>query len=405
MFHRFPDLVLDFFGSGGVPMASVMVYRPLMSEKPPTVRLQWLDSMKGISILWIAFFHAYQCLDFPWPLSEGYFAKYRALCAPASLAASARCVLEAMANGVVKVGFHAVAVFVLLSGFGLVYSLAKTGEPAGGWIGWYRSRLLRLFPMYWLAHVIYLVSPFQAQYEPVDYRFLLSFLGNRVYPIEMIFYYFNPALWYFGLLLQLYLVFPILFRLLQRLGPLRFLVVAAAATFGCRYALLCVWPVNGYYVQGAFFLPRLWEFALGMAVGLVFRRDGARAARWLFSPATLAAGSVVYTLGLYSYAEIWTYTFTDALTGTGMSIFLAHFARACERVPRLGDTFATVGAYSYGLYLIHQPYVLYLAPRLRDLSVPMPIFVGAVCTLIGALAVVSSAVERKMNHLSQRAFG
>src|SRR4029077_6025141 len=83
--------------------------------------------------------------------------------------------------------------------------------PPTAWLGWYRSRLIRLLPMYWVAHLVYLVSPFQARFDALDYRFVLSFLGDRVVPIGTLFYYFTPALWYFGLLLQLYLVFPLLF--------------------------------------------------------------------------------------------------------------------------------------------------------------------------------------------------
>jgi peptidoglycan/LPS O-acetylase OafA/YrhL len=367
-------------------------------------RLDWLDGMKGISILWIVFFHAFNFLGgrdgrFPSPLSEGYVAKFWAACAPVSAMGELRCGLEAFGAASAQLGFHAVAVFLVLSGFGLTYSLAKTGGPPNGWIGWYRSRLLRLFPMYWLAHLVYLVFPFQARYEAIDYRFALSFFGDRVWPVDMIFYYFNPALWYFGLLLQLYLVFPILFWLLQRAGVGEFLGLSAIATFACRYVLLSVWPVDGNYVQGAFFLCRLWEFALGMAVGLVYRRDGERVERWLFSSATLAGGIALYTLGLYSYDELWSYSFTDALVGTGLSIILAHVARAGELLPRLGSLLATVGLYSYGLYLLHQPFVLYFAERMRHASTPL--FVASTCVLIAVLAIASMAIERGVNRFTQ----
>src|SRR6202008_2683766 len=147
-----------------------------------------------------------------------------------------------------------------LSGFGLAYSLARPVRPPPAWLGWYRSRLIRLLPMYWVAHLVYLVSPFQARFDALDYRFVLSFLGDRVVPIGTLFYYFNPALWYFGLLLQLYLVFPLLFVVLERLGAARFLVVAAVVTVGARWVLLFAMPMDGRWVQGGFFACRLWEF-------------------------------------------------------------------------------------------------------------------------------------------------
>ena len=37
-----------------------------MTTTRATIRLDWLDGMKGISILWIVFFHAFSLLDFPW---------------------------------------------------------------------------------------------------------------------------------------------------------------------------------------------------------------------------------------------------------------------------------------------------------------------------------------------------
>jgi peptidoglycan/LPS O-acetylase OafA/YrhL len=248
-----------------------------------------------------------------------------------------------------------------------------------------------------------LVSPFQARYEPIDYRFALSFFGDRIWPLDMIFYYFNPALWYFGLLLELYVVFPLLFRLLRGIGVVPFLLVCAAATFASRYLLLCVWPVNGYWVQGAFFMARLWEFALGMAMGIVARGSPEALGRWVFSPAVFVVGALLYTLGLYSYEALWSYTFTDALIGTGLAIVLAHVARGCERVHSLGAALATVGTYSYGLYLLHQPYVLYVAARVQ--SLPTPTFVAAIVSLIAVLTLAAMTIERRVNQLTQWALG
>ncbi len=366
------------------------------------MRLNWLDGMKGISILWIAFFHVFKTYAndrFPYPTQDGYFAAFLAACT----GPKAVCFVEALLNAVVFVGFHAVAVFLVLSGFGLTYSLAKTGNPQAGWTGWYRSRLLRLFPMYWLAHVVYLVSPFQARPEQIDYRFLLSFLGDRIWPIDSIFYYFNPALWYFGLLLQLYFVFPVLFRLLQRLGVTGFLVLAAVATFGCRWWLLIGSPVDGSWVQGGFFLSRLWEFAFGMVLGWIYRRAPEAIDRRLFSASGLLAGALVYTAGLYTYGDLRSYIFSDALTGTGLFVILAHVARNAERLPALARPLFTVGMYSYGLYLLHQPYAIYFGVQLRVFTTP--VFLVFAAAILCVLFLGSMAVERTVNRLTERLLG
>jgi peptidoglycan/LPS O-acetylase OafA/YrhL len=359
--------------------------------------------MRGISILWIVFFHlfgTYASGRYPSPLEPAYFSSFVSQCAPSSALSTLGCIGQGFFIAVSRVGFHAVAVFLVLSGFGLTYSLAKTGNPVGGWAGWYRGRLLRLYPMYWAAHLIYLISPFVVRPEPVDYRFVLSLLGDRVYPVEAIFYYINPAWWYFGLLVELYLVFPILFRLLQKLGPIWFLVLCGLITMASRHLLLSVIPVHGYYVQGAFFGSRLWEFAAGMVLGLLYHQRPIWVEGRLFAGSALFAGIVIYTLGLYSYTTLLSYTLTDALTGTGLFIILAHIARWSSRLPRPGSMLAYVGVYSYGLYLLHQPYVIYFGERVRELS--LPTFVVFACAMIALLTLGAILLERCVNRLTSR---
>lgn len=364
-------------------------------------RLEWLDGVKGIAILWIVFFHFFTFYDHgrtPWPLHPGYLAAYEAGCAPAG--ARAVCLAGALLSAAGQLGFHAVSVFLVLSGFGLSYSLAGPGRPRPAWSQWYRSRLVRLFPMYWVAHLVYLVSPFQARVDAIDYRFALSFLGDRVVPIGTIFYYFNPALWYFGLLLELYLVYPLLFIALRRLGAARFLLLAAAVTIGARWLLVIAVPVNPAWVQGGFFACRLWEFALGMAAGARWRTRAGPLGAAVFSWWGLLAGAAIYVLGCYSYRALWSYLATDALIGTGLTVVLAHAARAMGRARGLGRAVIAVGLSSYGLYLVHQPYVLYFAERMRGLETAT--FVAAASGIIVALTVGAMALERAVNALTAR---
>jgi hypothetical protein len=187
------------------------------------------------------------------------------------------------------------------------------------------DRMLRLFPMYWVAHLIYLVLPFQAHLEPMDYRFILSFPGDRIVPTYTIFNYANPACWYFDLILGLYIVFPSLFRLLQKGGAGWFLAVCGLETVASRYLLLFVIPSSDNWLLGGSCGRRLWEFALGV-MGLWYRHNRARVDASLFSPVTLIAGASLYTAGFYSYEWGLTYTLTDALIGTGLFIILAQIA-------------------------------------------------------------------------------
>jgi peptidoglycan/LPS O-acetylase OafA/YrhL len=240
------------------------------SAPPPKARFWWLDGIKGVSILWIVFFHFFSTFysGIPWGFDPKFFPSVIAACSQGSIWAALGGIGKSLFVAVTNLAFLAVGVFLVASGFGLTYSLAKTGHPKEGWGNWYLQRVARLFPMYWVAHLVFLISPFVFRPEPIDYRFLLSFLGDRVYPIESLFFYFNPALWFFGLLLQLYLVFPFLFRMMQKLGVGRFLIVCGVATLLTRYLLLGVIPVHGFYLQGGFFGARLWEFVFD-GVGVI----------------------------------------------------------------------------------------------------------------------------------------
>src|SRR5581483_2644399 len=112
-----------------------------------------------------------------------------------NIAAGAITLLRFIWLKVSGLGFHAVGVFIILSGWTLMQST------------------LRLYPMYWVAHLVYLLSPFEARLEPVDGRIFLSLLGLRFIDIEMNFMYLNAAWWYFSMLIQFYLIFPLLFQM------------------------------------------------------------------------------------------------------------------------------------------------------------------------------------------------
>ena len=368
-------------------------------------RFQWIDAVKGISILWIAFFHLfkeYSAGRFPIPWRPLYFATFLHQCAPSSAIAAFACIGRAIFVAIAMVGFHAVGVFVVMSGFGLTYSIAKTGNPEHGWRGWYRSRVVRLFPVYWAAHLIYLISPFEARYDPIDYRFILSFLGDRVYPFDII-EYLNPAWWYFGLILELYLIFPLLFRLLQKVGARWFLLICAAETIAIRSILLFnVIRLSGMVIT-AFCGCRLWEFGFGMVIGLWYRQNQAWMDKRLFSGSAFTGGVALYGAAFYGYHSTFTYIFVDALVGTGLFVILAQIAQQSRRIPRVGTAAAYLGAYSYGLYLLHQPYATYFGDRMR--GVPMPEFVVVAAVLITILAVASSYLERAINHLTTLVLG
>jgi len=321
-------------------------------------RLLWLDVSKGLAILTVVYFHFFMT----------YF-EHRTL-PPVdwtAFATSMPAILKLVWVKITGLGFHAVGVFIILSGWALMQSTARRAESgAMAWGEWYRARLLRLYPMYWVAHLVYLVSPFVARLERVDSRIVLSLLGLRFVDITMNFMYLNAAWWYFSMLIQFYLIFPLLFCGARRFGPWTYLLIACAAGFFVRYVMLIVYPQHGFWTLGGFAICRLPEFALGMALGMWHSRAPARVERFLLGGAGLLTGLVLYPAALWLYHNGLTYVFVDFATSACCFLEIVGVAGLISRFAGPAKVFGLVGAYSYGLYLVHQPYVIWLGLRIRE---------------------------------------
>ena len=375
----------------------------LKTQNYSTGRFQWLDSVKGLAVIWIAFYHcllSYGSGSLPWPITLYSLFGLVRQCAHGSVFGSFSCALEGVIAAIIQRGPQAVGVFILFSGFGLTYSLAKRGGFETSWAVWYRRRLTRLFPVYWLAHLVFLVSPFASLHDPVDYRFLLSFFGDRVFPIEKMFFYLVPAWWFMGLLIELYIFFPLLFKLMDRLGWMKYLGLCILSSAVAKYVLVDIVDANGYYEMGGFFVCRLWEFGAGMVLGKLMAERPESVLDRLLSWKGFFAGAIVYTLGLFSYQPNFLYVFSDGLTAVGLSVIMIHVAYRLDGAPGLGRALALAGVYSYSIYLLHQPYVMYVGEKLRPHSLGVfLVFASAVAVLIALGSMcLEYAVNRAVKH-------
>jgi len=352
-------------------------------------RFLWIDISKGLAILFVAYFH--------------FFTTYfqHGVLPPAnwsSLAAGTLTILGVAWLKVSGLGFHAVGVFVILSGWTLMQStMRRTDSGAMAWGTWYRARFLRLYPMYWVAHLVYLLSPFVARLEPVDDRIILSLLGLRFIDIEMNFMYLNAAWWYFAMLIQLYLIFPLLFLTARRLGPWWFLLVACGIGFFARYVLLVIWPQNGLWVLGGFAICRLPEFALGMSLAMWHARSHTNIERFLLRGPGLLLGLILYPGALQLYHGLYGYIFVDFATGTCCMLEIVGIAGIISLFKEPARLFGLVGLYSYGLYLIHQPYVIWLGLRIREL--PIWAFLLICVPTLAVLCAWGMLLEKSTNAL------
>jgi len=365
---------------------------------------QWLDGVRGLAVIWIAFFHcilSYNDGRFPSPVTINSISGFVGQCAQGSLFGYFSCTVKAIIAAILQRGSQGVGVFLLFSGFGLTYSLVKSGGLPTSWASWYRRRFTRLFPIYWLAHLILLVSPFTVLHDPIDTRFLLSFLGDRVYPVDKMFFYLVPAWWFLGMLIEFYIAFPLLLKLMQRLGWARHLGLCIVLTTGARYFIQVV-GADGNYLMGAFFLCRLWEFAAGMALGKLMAEAPDETFRLLLSWKGLFFGVLTYALGFLTYQPNFLFNISDGLTAMGLSVVLMHAACRLDSVPVLGRSFSLAGVYSYSIYLFHQPYVIFAGEKLRPYS--FGAFLILASAVIALISLVSMSFEYTVNRAASRFF-
>jgi peptidoglycan/LPS O-acetylase OafA/YrhL len=172
-------------------------------------------------------------------------------------------------NFVFGLGYQAVHLFFILSGFGLTLSalLVEKKTDRIRWFGFIKKRFIRLYPSYWLILAIYLLLNF-FQYS--------SFLGLlKTYVKGAIFLDVIPATWYIPILLQLYLFFPFLFYFLKKLSIKNFLLLSllvktVSSAIIITTSLLAFDKILGLgyggLAPGGIALTRLFEFCFGMAI-------------------------------------------------------------------------------------------------------------------------------------------
>jgi len=329
-------------------------------------RLAGLDGIRGIAAFFVMLHHCW-LLSFP-----GY---------PADTGPGWA--------GWLLYGHFAVVVFIVLSGFSLAVSPARSGWRLGGAARFARRRAWRILPPYWAALALSLVIAWTVIPQPGEdpptlrsvlvYGLLVQDLFGAPSP--------NGAFWSIAVEAQLYLAFPIMLLVLRRYG--------AAVLLGAVTAIVAAVGALAPHVPAVGLLMRLTpQFAALFAAGIVAagvlaarppasapgaREDDAgrrrtprrisRALPWLALAAVLPVLALIVRQG-----SVWTvanFFWVDLALGPSVALLLAGLATGRPApLVRLLDLrpLRRLGSFSYSLYLTHAPFVvivseLLVAPR------------------------------------------
>lgn len=330
-------------------------------------RLVWLELTKALALILIVFNHALERMgEYPYVANPANdwapFADRVSQLSPTTGSAWDLAFNAIRYPGLL--GEVGVQLFVMASGLGLVLSARRRSgiDPA-----FFRRRIERIAPMWIVVHLLALVASLPVLLfigggasdlvaAPWDGRFWVSLVGFRITPETL--YYLVPSWWFIALLVQLYLVFPLLDRWLVRLGPARYWYVIGGAIVVKLAGLLVFDTYLDAWSRGAIFVTRLPEFALGMLV-----------AHWLSaktnplrSPQALAAGLLSIPIGIGSSLYLAGNAWGPFLYGAGVFVVLYRLLADRQLSGRLVEGGVWIGRHSLALFVVHQPVVFVLMP-------------------------------------------
>lgn len=365
-----------------------------------TTRLEWIDIFKGIAIIWIFWNHLSESL-FGGPFLSNPSIKWPSLIQRLEqmYPVSGWGIWDIPINLFRYIGWagdQGVQLFLIISGFGLTWGLlVRKSDKVINLGNFYFERFQRIYPMWWGVHILFIIPSimFGLQLNPSSISFYLSMLGIRCTPDFM--YLFSPAWWYIGLLIQLYLLFPFLWYLLQRFGPVRFLFIGLAIGIASRLAGLLVFDNwLDAWSRGAIFITRLPEFIFGMVFASWFYNKPEKIISKLHSPLIIFYLIIIYIIGTILSATLVGMSLAPAMLGITIFILLYKLLIPILTDHSLLSSFTRwIGRYSYSIYLIHHPIIIFLAPKsIEESSLPGIIIR---CITIIIITLVSSVIFEK----------
>ena len=308
-------------------------------------------------------------------------------------------------------GNGGVELFFVISGFCLAYPFYSRPQ-AETWFRWFLRRAYRILPPYYASALLFWGMYAMLRKHPFSMFGMISPPGGEAsikglfVCVTLLNAYFNPSYWTLVLEARWYLLFPLLMGLWRRAG-------AALLLFSCFLAGAAGLWLSSFSPRFVLVTGNVTVYLPIFASGMLIARSAAlrRTPRWLLrcAPWGLLASFLLVGLTVPSDGS------AGPLPPMIPQGFVAFFAllvalndgrlSAVARAPAL----VGVGAFSYSLYLIHEPIVhlAYAMFRQRQLT-PAQQFLVYECGVLPVCAglgyVFYRLVERPLVQRSRLVF-
>jgi len=351
--------------------------------------LPYLEGLRGLAALYVVFFHA------DYELSQ-----YRA---------GSSAVLPFHAR-FMHYGHYSVAIFIVISGYVLSLPvLASSGLP-GGTFAFLKRRARRLLPGYYAALVfavplaLYNDTPGLSEPKTLAVQFAAhALLVHNLFSFTT--YGLDGPLWSVALEIQIYVIFAfILVRVWGRFGVTPMVAVALALGLAPMF-----WGIAHHHSR-SFAFGSFWYlglFAFGSAAAWLSRNRRFARFPWLGIATAFGAAFIGlnYTTSALTSSESVLGALDLLLGLTTAALFVSIAQRnALGKRPLAARIlaarpFVALGAFSYSVYLIHEP-LLILATRLlartnvSDAGIVALVYFVVIPLVVAVAYVFSLAFER-----------
>ena len=266
-------------------------------------RLPSIDILRGIAIVWVVLFHLWGDLEFFPGAPHLYYEQFTDKVGDGDAWAS----FTAFTDLVFRLGFQGVPLFMMISGISLTVA-AYRSQPRS-WPTFLWRRFKKLMLPYWVGVALTYgvmaaiawrqsaiggmsfadaftggVTISRASVINVDWGVFFASVALLPRLIEKE-WFFAPqlALWFVGLIAQYYILFPLLFSAMRRLGVVVFVVATFGLTVGANWWIVDTYgaPEFRFEMVTGWAPFRLFEFTAGMAIGWLIGAPSAERARTL----------------------------------------------------------------------------------------------------------------------------
>jgi peptidoglycan/LPS O-acetylase OafA/YrhL len=307
-------------------------------------------------------------------------------------------------------GWLGVDLFFVLSGFLITEILMNTMNTKNYFTNFYARRVLRIFPLYYLSLLLFIVIlPLFPSY-PLDVRYyqehqwwFWAYLQNWT----LIFHYDGKAValnhfWSLAVEEQYYLVWPFIILLVK--SPKKLLVISALALIIVIGARLYIWYNRESFptYQWLFLFTRIDGILIGSMLALIYRLNQTILQKYSTYLILLLAGInfLIYFIDKDRDFPVWAIA--------GYTSFAAVFALLVYESVKRDNKIVNVifnntvlqflGKYSYGFYIFHWPVFLLVKPYtdkwMNHLFTPGSqshlVFSAILATLVGLAVSVAS---------------